>query len=136
MELQVCMEFMSFIFFRVAHDEAKEKKGKCKMEFYGSSKNFLDMGGGMRQTNGHSGHHKVDNLLLDVGLSSCSCCNGSGHRSHVGHGYLLSNSLPPQLYKYDDLPPFLKGNPFIRSGYTSQLSYPLCFKRYASSPTL
>ena len=34
------------------------------------------------------------------------------------------------LYKYSEVPPFLQGNPHIKSGYRAFLSYPLCLRRF------
>ena len=41
-----------------------------------------------------------------------------------------SNGIP--LYHYQDLPPFLQGNPYITSGYRAYLPTEMCIKRYSS----
>ena len=39
-----------------------------------------------------------------------------------------NNGIP--LYHYQDLPPFLQGNPYITSGYRAYLPTEMCIKRY------
>lgn len=34
------------------------------------------------------------------------------------------------LLKYSQIPSFMRGNPYIHSGYRNVLSWPLCYKRY------
>lgn len=47
--------------------------------------------------------------------------------SITGNNTGLSNVIP--LYHYQDLPPFLQGNPYITSGYRAYLPTEMCIKR-------
>ena len=75
---------------------------------------------------------------------------GPTHRSsHLSHSYELldvefevQNGASPQcvcgfaaepphiaLFKYNDIPAFLKGNPYVHSGYRAYLSGTTCLRR-------
>ena len=54
---------------------------------------------------------------LDVCFNSNFCCN---------------TVAPIPLYKYHEIPLFLKSNPYVVDGYTSLLPFSTCLKRYCT----
>ena len=59
-----------------------------------------------------SGNYDILDLEIDHG-----CCQGPSSQRHI------------QLYKYQEVPNFLKSNPYVLNGYRSLLPFSLCCKR-------
>ena len=62
--------------------------------------------------------YTILDLHIDKGLDVCS------------HTHLCYNTVAPiPLYKYHEIPPFLKDNPYVMDGYRSLLPFSTCLKR-------
>ena len=45
------------------------------------------------------------------------------------NGICAHNNTPIHLLKYHEVPDFLQGNPYVKEGYRSMLSFSMCMKR-------
>ena len=60
--------------------------------------------------------------ILDIDIDGLDVCFNSN---------LCCNTVAPiPLYKYSEIPLFLKSNPYVVDGYTSLLPFSTCLKRY------
>ena len=73
-------------------------------------------------------------LDLDIDPSACgdACC---GSQLPLWSSEKKSYSASMPLYKYSEIPDFMKGNSYIINGYRGEMNFNFCIKRFVNSQT-